>query len=248
MSIAYSVYPDHQAASHQVAEIIADLLVTVPSCVLGLATGSTPLQVYSELCRRHRDDGLSFAQASTFNLDEYLGLDPGHPQGYRHFMQEHLFDHVNIDAPRTHFPDVHASDVSSASEDYERQLTESGGIDLQLLGIGTNGHIGFNEPGTTPDSLTRVVDLAPSTIHSNKRFFESADQVPRQAITMGIASILRAGKIVLLATGASKATAVAGAVRGPVTSDNPASFLQSHADVHFVLDELAASELDSRQH
>lgn len=243
VSIAYSVYSDHSAASQHVAELIADFMSTQPACVLGLATGSTPLEVYSELCRRHRDDGLSFAHASAFNLDEYLGLEPGHPQSYRRFMHAHLFDHVDIDVAQTHFPDVHASDVRLAADDYERELQDSGGVGLQLLGIGTNGHIGFNEPGTLPDSLTRVVDLAPSTILSNKRFFESADQVPRQAITMGIATILRARKIVLLATGAEKAAAVAGAVQGPIDVKNPASFLQTHADVYFVLDELAASEL-----
>lgn len=247
VSIAYSVFPDHLSASQRVAELIANVLIAQPSCVLGLATGSTPLEVYGELCRRHRDGGLSFAQASTFNLDEYLGLPIGHPQSYRHFMQTHFFDHVDIDIARTHFPDVHTIDSQAASSDYELQLQQSGGVDLQLLGIGTNGHIGFNEPGTAPDSLTRVVDLAPSTIRSNQRFFESIDQVPRQAITMGIESILRARKIVLLATGVKKASAVAGAIQGPVTSDNPSSYLQSHADVHFVLDESAASELEPRQ-
>ncbi|TWU15134.1 Glucosamine-6-phosphate deaminase [Allorhodopirellula heiligendammensis] len=225
---------------------MAEAVASHPSCVLGLATGSTPLQVYSELCRRHREDGLSFGDVTTFNLDEYLGLKVGHPQSYRHFMQTQLFDQVDIDIPRTHFPDVHADDVQQASEHYEHQLSESGGIDLQLLGIGTNGHIGFNEPGTTLESLTRVVDLAPSTIRSNTRFFESAEQVPRQAITMGIASILRAKKVVLLATGAAKAAAVAGAIQGPITADNPASYLQSHADVLFVLDEPAAAQLDAR--
>lgn len=222
---------------------MADFLKNQPAGVLGLATGSTPLDVYSELCRRHREDGLSFAQSLTFNLDEYLGLERDHPQSYRRFMHAHLFDHVDIDVARTHFPDVHATDVRLAAEDYERELHESGGVGLQLLGIGTNGHIGFNEPGTLPDSLTRVVDLAPSTILSNQRFFESADQVPRRAITMGIATILRSEKILLLATGASKASAVAGAIQGPIDTENPASFLQTHADVHFVLDELAASNL-----
>lgn len=243
MSITYSVYPDHLSASQHVADVIADYLSNQPACVLGLATGSTPLAVYSELCRRHREDGLTFAQALTFNLDEYLGLECGHPQSYRRFMNTHLFDHVDIDVARTHFPDVHAGDVSLAADDYEGELHDSGGVGLQLLGIGTNGHIGFNEPGTLPDSLTRVVELAPSTILSNKRFFESADQVPRRAITMGIATILRSGKIVLLATGAEKAAAVAGAIQGPVDMKNPASFLQTHANVHFVLDETAAANL-----
>ncbi|TWT66423.1 glucosamine-6-phosphate deaminase [Allorhodopirellula solitaria] len=243
MSIAYSVYPDHQTASERVADLFTNVLSSGSPTVLGLATGSTPLQVYGELCRRHRNDGLSFSQASSFNLDEYLGLESGHPQSYRHFMREHLFDHVDIDLARTHLPDVHADDAQSASDEYERQLQQSGGVDLQLLGIGTNGHIGFNEPGTKKDSLTRVVDLAPSTIDSNQRFFESPDQVPRQAITMGIASIMRAKQIVLLATGQAKAAAVAGAIQGPISADNPASYLQSHPHVHFVLDESAASEL-----
>jgi glucosamine-6-phosphate deaminase len=243
VSIKYDVYPNHLAASEAVAEIMAAALNAKPDCIFGLATGSTPIEVYRELCNRHRNDRLSFAKASTYNLDEYIGLPPDHPQSYRWYMHEHLFAHVDFDPASTHLPDVHTGNAAAAAEAYERDLARVGGVDLQLLGIGTNGHIGFNEPGTTLDSVTRVVDLAESTIASNSRFFDSPGEVPRQAITMGIASILRAKEIVLMATGAAKADAVRGAIHGPVSTTNPASFLQTHPRVRFVLDEEAASKL-----
>lgn len=240
MGIHWTVYPNHHEASLAVADTISAVLIEKTACVLGLATGSTPLEVYAELARRHREEALDFGKATTVNLDEYIGLPPGHPQSYVHYMHEHLFRHINIDRDRTHLPNVHAADLSESANDFERLVESTGGVDLQLLGIGTNGHIGFNEPGAEEDSVTRVVDLAPGTIHSNSRFFESESDVPRRAITMGIATILRAQKIVLLATGDSKAEAVAEAINGPISRDNPASFLQTHANVHFVLDSAAA--------
>ncbi|EMI53910.1 glucosamine-6-phosphate deaminase [Rhodopirellula sallentina] len=246
MGIQCTVYPSHDDASRAVADCISTILREKPTCVLGLATGSTPLEVYAELVRRHHDTGLDFAGATTFNLDEYVGLSPGHPQSYAHYMNEHLFGQVNVDRGRTHLPNTRADDLGQSAEQYEMLVRSAGGVDLQLLGIGTNGHIGFNEPGTAEDSVTRVVDLAASTIRSNSRFFRDESDVPRRAITMGISTILRARKIVLLATGESKADAVADAVTGPVTTGNPASFLQNHADVHFVLDAAAAALLPER--
>nr|WP_322975193.1 glucosamine-6-phosphate deaminase [Aporhodopirellula aestuarii] len=225
------------------AEIIAATLSETPACVLGLATGSTPLDVYTELARKHREEGLDFGRVTTFNLDEYIGLTPDHPQSYVHYMNKHLFSLVNISRDRTHLPNVQTDNLDESAKQYERLLKAAGGVDLQLLGIGANGHIGFNEPGAGPESVTRVVDLAPKTIQSNSRFFESEAEVPRRAITMGIATILRAREILLLATGSSKADAVAEAIKGPVTSDNPASFLQTHANVRFLLDPDAAARL-----
>lgn len=243
MTIQWSVYRNHEEASRQVADLFAETLGNDPACNLGLATGSTPLLVYADLCQRHRSGGLDFSRTTTFNLDEYIGLPPEHSQSYRTFMNTHLFNHVNIPLAQTHLPNVHTDDPAAAANEYEQLLHRSRGIDWQLLGIGTNGHIAFNEPGSTGDSITRVVDLAASTIESNSRFFDSAEQVPRRAITMGIGSILRAKRIILLASGESKAAAVAGAIRGPIGTDNPASFLQRHDNVLFVLDEAAASAL-----
>lgn len=243
----YEVFDTPLEASRFVAKLIAARVINQPTCTLGLATGGTPVPVYENLCRRHQSAELSFESVTTFNLDEYIGLPSGHPQSYRSFMNGQLFDHVNIDQSKTYLPETGLIDQGVSPDEvalrYEAQVVESSGIDLQLLGIGTNGHIGFNEPGASSESITRVVDLAPSTIAANSRFFDDPDQVPRQAITMGISTIMRAHKIVLMATGASKAEAIAGAINGPVTADNPASYLQNHSDVVFVLDREAASAI-----
>lgn len=247
MTIAYQIFDTSVEASRYVAGLIVSSIINQPSCTLGLATGATPIPVYENLGIRHQSGELSFESVTSFNLDEYIGLPEDHPQSYRSFMNQQLFNHVNIDVTRTHFPTTHRIGAGISAEEiasqYESQIVESAGIDLQLLGIGTNGHIGFNEPGSSGDSVTRVVDLAASTIEANSRFFDQPDQVPRQAITMGISTILRARKIVLMATGASKADAVAGAINGPISTDNPASFLQDHSDVVMVLDRDAASAI-----
>ncbi|TWU01460.1 glucosamine-6-phosphate deaminase [Neorhodopirellula pilleata] len=252
MAILYTVLEDHESASRHVAGLLVETINrhspdTSGLCTLGLATGSTPLSVYENLCRRYQSGEVSFQGITTFNLDEYVGLPPEHPQSYLAYMRTNLFDHVDLDRSKTHLPAAHQIDDSHSAEAisrrYESEIENAGGIDWQLLGIGVNGHIGFNEPGATIDSPTRLVDLAASTIEANSRFFESTDQVPKQAITMGIGTILKARKIVLLATGAAKAEAVAAAINGPVTSDNPASFLQTHSDVLFVLDREAASAI-----
>ena len=247
MAIPIQIFDTPQDASRYVAELIASSIINRPTCTLGLATGSTPIPVYENLGIRHQSGELSFESVSTFNLDEYIGLPEDHPQSYRSFMNQQLFNHVNIDVTRTHLPTPYRIDKNFSAEDvasqYEAQIVDSARIDLQLLGIGTNGHIGFNEPGSSSDSVTRVVDLAASTIQANSRFFDQPDHVPRQAITMGISTILRARKIVLMATGASKADAIAGAINGPISTDNPSSFLQDHSDVVMVLDRDAASAI-----
>jgi glucosamine-6-phosphate deaminase len=232
---------------HATAEVAgraaADLIART---VLGLATGSTPLAVYRELVRRHREEGLDFSQVTTFNLDEYVGLAGTHPQSYRFFMQEHLFSHLNIRPERTHVPDGRALDFERHCESYERQISQAGGIDLQLLGIGTDGHIAFNEPGSSLGSRTRVKTLAGETIRDNARFFGGEDQVPRMAVTMGVGTILDSRQCLLLALGEHKARAIRDTVEGPVTAQVTASALQLHRDVVVILDEAAASLLSRR--
>lgn len=230
-------------ASGKVAGMIADVIRSKPHPVLGLATGGTPVQTYAELVRMHREEGLDFSETSTFNLDEYIGLAPEHHQSYRQFMQGQLFDHVNIDVSRTLVPDGLASDPLAHAVEYEGLISAAGGIDLQLLGIGHNGHIAFNEPGSPIDCRTRVVDLAQQTIDKNARFFESADDVPRSAITMGIGTILEAKRIVLLACGEGKAEAIYRTIEQPPTEDHPASLLQHHGAVTIVVDGPAAAKL-----
>lgn len=222
-------------ASSRVASMFANSIQANPQLTLGLATGGTPVDVYRDWVSRHRQSQLSFAGVTTFNLDEYIGLDRDHPQSFRSFMEGQLFRHVDIDDSRTHFPSV--------DRDYDSAIRLAGGIDLQLLGIGTNGHIAFNEPGSPIDSLTREVELTPDTIAANSRYFGAADLVPRTAISMGIGSILAARQIVLLATGESKAKAVSHSLGSPPCASCPASLLQYHPLVTFVLDAEAGSML-----
>lgn len=223
--------------------LIANDMAAKPHYVLGLATGSTPIPVYEDLVRRHREDGLDFSRVVTFNLDEYVGLPPDHEQSYRRFMNERLFDHVNIDPKSTHVPDGMAGDIPGCCEKYEAMIEDVGGVDLQVLGIGTNGHIGFNEPGSSIASRTRQVKLSKKTIEDNGRFFESVEDVPSSAITMGTATVLDAQRVVLFASGESKAQAVADALEGPLCVKCPASALQLHPDVTYVLTLDAASRL-----
>lgn len=232
-------------AAIEVAEMIAEAIRSKPESVLGLATGGTPVGTYRELVRMHREDGLDFSEVTSFNLDEYVGLGPDHPQSFRHFMQQHLFDHVNI--TNTHVPDGLASDIALHARAYEENIRIAGGIDLQILGIGSNGHIAFNEPGSAADSRTRAIDLTADTIQANSRFFDSIDEVPRHAITMGIGTILEAKRIVLMAMGEGKADAVKRAIEDDPDVSHPASWLQQHDEVTFVLDQDAARELASYQ-
>ncbi|TWT79085.1 Glucosamine-6-phosphate deaminase 1 [Planctomycetes bacterium CA13] len=235
------VCEDAQAASRKVAEIIIATIAEKPASVLGLATGSTPIRTYELLVDAFRDERVDFSQATSFNLDEYVGLAPKHPQSFRCFMDDHLFKHVNFSPMRTYVPDGSAADPAAHAKLYDDEIRMVGGVDCQLLGIGHNGHIGFNEPGSLPDSRTSVVDLAELTIRKNARFFDSADQVPRRAITMGIGTILESRHIVLLATGKSKAKVVAQAFEQSPSVDLPASWLQTHDHVTVVLDNDAAT-------
>jgi len=229
------------------ANVIADHVLRKPGLALGLATGSTPLIAYEELIRKH-EQGLDFSKVVTFNLDEYLGLPPAHPQSYAKFMENNFFSRINIDKQNIHVPSGLALDPHGFCESYEADIKRAGGIDLQLLGIGRDGHIGFNEPGSSLGSRTRVKTLTRETIEDNARFFETEEEVPRFAITMGVGTIMEARRIILLATGSAKAQAVAAAVEGPVTASATASVLQLHGDVIFILDEEAASELKRRDY
>ena len=237
---------DALGVSRRAAQLLADLVRRKPCCVLGLATGSTPLGLYQQLVRLHREEGLDFSRVTTFNLDEYVGLGPAHPQSYRHFMQEHLFGHVNLDPRRTHLPDGRATDFEAACRQYEQQIRDADGIDLQILGIGRDGHIAFNEPGSSLGSRTRVKALTGETIRDNACCFGSHDKVPRLAITMGVGTILESRRCLLLAIGSAKAWAVRSTIEGPVTAQVTASALQMHQDVIAVLDEEAAAWLTRR--
>lgn len=212
--------------------------------VLGLATGSTPTPTYQELIRRHAEEGLSFANCKAFLLDEYCGLPKTHPESYYATIRRELTSHIDIPDAKVHSLDGLATDPESAAEAYERAIRSAGGVDVQILGIGANGHIAFNEPGSPLDSRTRVIDLHPQTIADNARFFASEADVPRRALTQGIGTIMEAKNIVLIATGANKADAVRALIQGPVTEDCPASALQRHEHVTVILDEAAARKLD----
>ena len=237
------VKDNFEEMSKAAATIFARQINIKPNAVLGLATGSTPLGLYKELIRMHGEGALDFGQVTTFNLDEYVGLTRNHPQSYHFFMNENLFKHINIPDQNTYIPSGTTDNYEAFCQWYEKRIVECGGIDLQVLGIGSDGHIAFNEPSSSLDSRTRIKTLAKQTIDDNARFFDSADEVPVYAITMGVGTILEARKIVLLANGKAKAEAVAGAIEGPVTSLNTASALQLHRDVTFILDRDAASDL-----
>ena len=233
------IQPTPEAATDIAARIIARLLRDKPHAVLGLATGSTPLLLYRTLIAMDLD----WSQATTFNLDEYIGLPRDHPQSYHSFMWENLFQHVNIAKDRVHIPDGNAQDIPQSCSEYEEQIRTAGGIDLQVLGIGTDGHIGFNEPTSSLASRTRIKTLTQQTCKDNARFFGSEQAVPKHVITMGIGTIMEARQNLLLAFGTQKARAIAEAVEGPITSINPASILQMHPVVKVCLDDPAASNL-----
>jgi glucosamine-6-phosphate deaminase len=233
------IQPAREAATKVAARIIARQLREKPNSVLGLATGSTPLLLYRELIAMKLD----WRQVTTFNLDEYVGLSPKHAQSYHAFMWENLFQHVNIAKKNVHIPDGNAKDVPKFCEKYERQIRATGGIDLQVLGIGTDGHIGFNEPTSSLASRTRIKTLTRQTRKDNARFFGKEQDVPFHVITMGIGTIMEARQILLLAFGARKARAIADAVEGPIAAVSPASILQMHPVVKVCLDEGAASQL-----
>ena len=240
----FVIMPDYDQMSRAAADAIVKQLTDKPDSVLGLATGSTPIGMYASLVSDVEAGKVSFADVSTFNLDEYLGLEPTHDQSYRYFMNDNLFDHVDIDKARTHVPSGIGDAMEEICEDYEAKIALAGGIDLQVLGIGNNGHIGFNEPREDFPVMTHTVDLTESTIEANSRLFDSIDEVPRQAVTMGIGTIMGARRIIVVANGKGKAGIVAQAFTGPVVPEVPASVLQLHPNVTVFLDADAASELE----
>lgn len=230
------------------ASIYEEIICKNKSAVLGLATGSTPTLLYKELVARYVEKRISFSEVITFNLDEYVGLKPNHTQSYHYFMQKHLFNHIDIKEENTYLPSATIENILKISDKYEKKIEFFGGIDLQLLGIGTNGHIGFNEPTSSLGSRTRVKTLTEQTIKDNSRFFAKGEFQPELAITMGIGTIMQSKKIVLLATGQSKALAIQQAVEGPISAMNPASALQMHANTTFIIDNNAASLLKMRDY
>lgn len=235
--------PNYEAMGVQAAKLIAAQVVQKPDCVLGLATGSSPISTYQNLIKWCEAGLLDFSKVHTVNLDEYRGLEPTHDQSYAYFMRTNLFDHINIDQANTNIPSGINPDAEGEAARYESVIASLGGIDLQLLGLGNNGHIGFNEPAPDFPVTTHCVDLTESTIQANKRFFASIDDVPRQAYTMGIRAIMQARRVVMVVSGAGKAGIVKQAFTGPVTPEVPASILQLHPNFTLVADEAALAEL-----
>lgn len=225
------------------AQKIASLIKDKPRAVIGLATGSTPLGTYKELIRLHKEEDLDFSQVVSFNLDEYVGLPEDNDQSYHYFMWENLFRHINIAPANVHIPDGNDEDIEQACEEYEMEIEDLGGIDVQLLGIGSNGHIAFNEPGSSLGSRTRIKTLDEKTLKDNARFFSSLDEVPQYCVTMGIGTILEARQLILLANGANKAEAIRAAVEGPISASVPASAIQLHPDVTVIVEKEASSKL-----
>ncbi len=236
---------DYNEMSRKAANLIGAQVIMKPDCILGLATGSSPIGTYKELIKRCEEGDLDFSQVQSVNLDEYKGLSRDNDQSYYYFMNHNLFDHINIDKANTHVPNGMESDAEKECANYEELIKSLGGIDLQLLGLGHNGHIGFNEPAEEFDKVTHCVDLQESTIEANKRFFASADDVPRQAYTMGIGTIMSAKKIVVVVSGEDKADIVKRAFSGPITPSVPASILQMHPDVTVICDAAAYSKVEA---
>ncbi len=242
------IQPNQDSAASFVARVIAREIRAHPNHVLGLATGKTMECVYRHLVRMHKEEKLDFSLCRTFNLDEYVGLFPSDPNSYRHYMEQHLFRHVNIDPRNTHLPNGLATDLDAECKRYEALIERSGGIDLQLLGLGKAGHIGFNEPLSALRSRTRVKALTPTTIKQNAPLFGGEDKMPRRAITMGVGTIIEARRCILLATGGSKADVIAQSVEGPITSMVTATALQLHPRCTVVVDEEAGSKLRERDY
>ena len=233
-----------QVASEAAARVVARIIREKPNAVLGLATGSTPLPLYKELIRLHKEEGLDFSEVTSFNLDEYVGLPKEHEQSYHKFMWDNLFQHINIAPERVHIPDGMAEDIPRFCETYEYAIKAGGGIDVQILGIGSDGHVGFNEPTSSFGSRTRIKTLTQQTVADNARFFDGDEsQVPRHCITMGIGTIMEARMNIMLAFGEGKAEAIGATVEGPVTSMMPASILQHHPCAKVFVDEASASQL-----
>ena len=237
------IFDKYEQLSQVGAQMVAEVINSKPDAVIGLATGSTPLSLYKELIRMHKEQGLDFSHVATFNLDEYVGLAPDHPQSYHHFMHENLFKHINIQPQNVHVPSGTTDNYEAFCQWYEQRIEEYGGIDIQVLGIGSDGHIAFNEPASSLGSRTRIKTLSAETIDDNSRFFDKKEDVPIYAITMGVGTVLEARKLILLANGANKAKAIADAVEGPVSAMCTGSAMQLHHDATFLLDTAAAGKL-----
>ena len=241
--------PNSAELGREAARMVANAVRRNPALRLGLATGSTMLAMYQELVRLHQRESLDFSKVITFNLDEYLGLSSNHPQSFHKFMQENFFAHVDVDPSNIHIPDGSIKgNYEQYCASYEEAIRNAGGIDLQILGIGRNGHVGFNEPTSSLGSRTRLKVLSKETIQDNRKFFSSEDEIPQCAITMGIGTILESKRILLLATGSSKAAAIAKAIEGPLTASVTASALQLHSDVTFIIDREAGAELRQQEY
>ena len=237
------VTEDYQSMSRKAANILSAQVILNPTCVLGLATGSSPVGMYKQLIEWYKRGDVDFSEVRTVNLDEYVGLAPDHDQSYRYFMQSNFFDHINIKPENTNLPNGQAADLAAECKRYNQVIHSQGGIDMQLLGMGHNGHIGFNEPSDTFDLETHVVDLTERTIEANARFFATPNEVPRQALTMGIKTIMQARRILVVVSGEDKADAVKAALTGPVTPKVPASILQLHPNVMLVARKAAMSKV-----
>lgn len=242
------IVKDYKEMSRRAAKVVANRIGKKPDLVLGLATGSTPVGMYSELIRMHKEEGLDFSKVRSFNLDEYCGLSSDHPQSYHYFMHDKLFNHINIRPENIYIPigDVEKANISC--EWYEKKIKEEGGIDLQILGIGRDGHIGFNEPGSSLGSRTRIKTLTKETIEDNARFFKKREEVPLYAITMGLGTISEARECLLLASGTNKTEAIQKSIEGPVSADITASLLQLHPRAIIIIDEEAAQNLRQKDY
>ena len=242
------IVKDYEEISRKAAKTVSDRLRRKPNLVLGLPAGGTPLGMYQELIKAHKEKGLDFSRVRSFNLDEYCGLSPDHPQSYHYFMWHNLFDHINIKPENVYIPRGELENAEAFCNWYEQRIKEEGGIDLQVLGIGRDGHIGFNEPGSSLGSRTRIKTLTEETREDNSRFFEKKEDVPRYAITMGLGTILEAKECLLLASGASKAEAVQRCIEGPVSAETTASLLQLHPRVIIIVDEEAGEDLKRKDY
>lgn len=234
------VVDNYEELSKVAAEEFSKVIKEKPDAVLGLATGGSPVGMYKELIKMYENNELDFSKVTTVNLDEYIGLNPEHEQSYRYFMNENLFNHINVNIEKTFVPNGLAENLESECKGYDKKIMELGGIDIQLLGVGNNGHIAFNEPDDELSSGTHVISLTENTIEANARFFDNIDDVPKKAITMGVGGIMKSKKIILIASGESKAEAIRGLFSGKITTENPASMLQMHRDVTVIVDKEAA--------
>lgn len=237
------ILKDYQGLSQAAADLAAREIIAKPNIVLCLPTGETPIGMYQELVQKYQRGEIDFSEVVTFNLDEYWGLSPEHPQSYHYYMQHTLFRHINVGPTNAHLLNGIAADIQTECQHYDQQIQENGGIDLQILGIGNNGHLGFNEPAISLNSKTHLVNLSDDTIYANSRFFDNIEEVPTKALTVGMGTIMKAKKIMLLASGEKKAAAINKTINGLVSTQSPSTFLQLHPDVTIIIDKDAASEL-----